>query len=72
MTLTLPVTLALIAACLSLAVFAGWRGAKPWDPHKGVRMTPWRLIMVLSGAAVFLLVIHVGGLLGFVPDQPRG
>lgn len=72
MVLTLPVTLALIAAALALAVFAGWRGAKPWDPRKGVRMAPWRLIMLLSGAAVFVLVIHVGGLLGFVPDQPRG
>jgi len=35
-------------------------------------MAPWRLIMVLSGAVLFVLVIHVGGLLGFVPDQPRG
>jgi len=72
MPLTLPVTLTLIAACLALAVFAGWRGAKPSDPLKGVRMAPWRLIMVLSGAVLFVLVIHVGGLLGFVPDQPRG
>ena len=72
MTLTLPVTLALIAATLTLAVFAGWRGALPSDPAKGVRMVPWRLIMVLSGAVLFVLAIHVGGLLGFVPDQPRG
>lgn len=72
MVLTLPVTLALIAACLALAVFAGWRGARPWDPREGVRMAPWRLIMLLSGAAIFVLVIHVGGLLGVVPDQPRG
>lgn len=71
MTLTLPVTLALIAATLALAVFAGWRGALPSDPAKGVRMAPWRLIMVLSGAVLFVLMIHVGGLLGFVPDQPR-
>ncbi|HZV84018.1 MAG TPA: hypothetical protein VFF48_03440 [Brevundimonas sp.] len=60
----LPVTLALTAAFAALAVFAGWRGARPWDPRRGVRMAPWRLIMVMAGAAVFILLIHVGTLLG--------
>jgi hypothetical protein len=64
----LPVTLALTAACMALAVFAGWRGARPWDPRGGVRMAPWRLIMVMAGAAVFILLIHVGTLLG-VPQR---
>ncbi len=64
----LPVTLALTAAFVALAVFAGWRGARPWDPRRGVRMTPWRLIMVMAGAAVFILLIHVGTLLG-VPQR---
>ena len=65
----LPVTLALTAGCLALAVFAGWRGSRPWDPRRGVRMAPWRLIMLLSGAAVFILVIHLGALLG-MPQRP--
>ncbi len=60
----LTVTLVSTAACLALAVFAGWRGARPWDPRRGVRMAPWRLIMVLSAAAVFILLIHLGALLG--------
>ena len=60
----LPVTLALTVAFVGLAVFAGWRGALPWDPRRGVRMAPWRLIMVLSGAVVFILLIHLGALLG--------
>jgi hypothetical protein len=66
MVLTLPVTLALTGAVLALAVFAGWRGARPWDPREGVRMAPWRLIMVLSGAILFVLVIHLAALAGLI------
>jgi hypothetical protein len=64
----MPLTLALVAAVLALAIFSGWRGALPWDPRKGVRMIPWRLIMVLSGAALLILLVHVGTLLG-VPQR---
>ena len=67
--MNLTVTLALIAACLALAVFAGWRGSRPWEPSKGVRMTPWRLIMLFSGAAAFILGIHLAALLG-APQPP--
>jgi hypothetical protein len=65
----LTLTLVVAAAVLALAVFAGRRGARPWDPRRGVRMIPWRLIMILSGTAVFILLIHVGTLLG-VPQRP--
>lgn len=57
-------TLGLIAGAVALAAFAGWRGARPWDPRRGVRMIPWRFIMVLAGAAVLLLAVHLGALLG--------
>ncbi|WP_420480219.1 hypothetical protein [Brevundimonas sp. FT23028] len=65
----LRLTLILAAAALALTVFAGWRGARPWDPSQKVRMAPWRFIMVMSGAALVLLLIHVGALLG-VPQRP--
>jgi hypothetical protein len=65
----MTLTLALTGAAVALAIFAGWRGARPWDPRRGVRMMPWRLIMLLSGAGVFILVIHLGTLLG-VPQRP--
>ena len=57
-------TLIALGAALTLAVFAGWRGARSWNPAGRVRMVPWRLIMVLAGAAVFVLAIHLGALLG--------
>ncbi|WP_370689262.1 hypothetical protein [Phenylobacterium sp.] len=57
-------TLGLIAAFLAVAVFAGWRGAQPPNPLKGVRMAPYRLIMVTAAAAVLILLVHLVNLLG--------
>ena len=67
--MSLTVTLALLVAALALAVFAGWRGSRPWDPRRGFRMVPWRFIMLLSGAAIMVLAIHIGTLMG-VPQRP--
>lgn len=68
--MSLSVTLALVVAAVALAVFAGWRGALPSQPHRGVRMIPWRLVMVLACALVLLLVVHLAALLGVLPP-PR-
>lgn len=65
----MTLTLALIGTALALGIFAGWRGAQPWDPRRGVRMVPWRLIMLLAGTGIFILLIHLGTLLG-VPQRP--
>lgn len=62
--MTLPVTLGLIATALAIAVFAGWRGAQPPNPLKGVRMAPHRLIMVTAAAAALILLVHLVNLLG--------
>jgi hypothetical protein len=68
--MNLTLTLGLIAAAVALAVFAGWRGAKPAQPHLGVRMIPWRFIMILSAAIVVMLLVHLATLLG-VPQRHR-
>lgn len=67
--MSLPVTLGLIAALVGLTVFAGWRGSLPWNLSRGVRMAPWRMIMLLSAAMVFFLLIHLAALLG-APMRP--
>lgn len=67
--MSLTTTLALLAAAVALAVFAGWRGARPSQPHLGVRMIPWRFVMILAGAVVLLLLVHVAALLG-LPQRP--
>ena len=69
--MSLPLTLTLIAAVLALAVFAGWRGARPSQPHLGVRMVPWRFIMVLSAAALVVLIVHLAAMLG-LPQRGVG
>lgn len=61
---SLTLTLWLLAAALIVAVFAGWRGARPSDFLRP-RMVPWRFIMLLAGTATFLLLVHLGALAGF-------
>ena len=48
-----------IVALLALAVFAGWRGARLPNPHKGPRMVPWRWIMLLSTTAAILVLLEL-------------
>ncbi len=67
--MSLTTTLGLLAAVLALAVFAGWRGALPSQPHRGVRMIPWRPIMVAAAVAAFVLLVHLAALLG-LPQRP--
>ena len=64
--MSMTLTLSLLAATLIVGVFAGWRGARPSDFLRP-RMVPWRFIMLLAGALAFLLMIHVGALLGVTP-----
>ena len=62
--MTFQVTLALAAAFLALAVFAGWRCARPPDFAKGPRLAPWRFIMLLAAAGALLMIVHLANLLG--------
>jgi hypothetical protein len=63
----LAATLIALGAVVAGGVFAGWRGARPWNPAVGgVRMAPWRLIMVLCGAAA----LGEPGRRGSIPERP--
>ena len=66
--MSLTLTLSLLAAALTICIFAGWRGARPSDFLRP-RMVPWRFIMLLAGAMVFLLLVHLGALAGFTRPQ---
>jgi hypothetical protein len=57
-------TLAASAAFLAIAVFAGWRGARPPNPHRGPRLAPWRFMMLLSAAVLMFLLGHLIHLVG--------
>jgi hypothetical protein len=62
--MTVPVTLALICALVGVALFCGWRGARPPDLQRGPRMIPWRLLMVSASTGVMIFVVHLVNLLG--------
>lgn len=57
-------TLWLLGACAALALLAGWRGARPPNPLRGPRLTPWRFLMMLAACAVLVLLVHLVNLLG--------
>ena len=62
--MSFQLTLALAAALLAIAVFAGWRGARPSNPMRGPRMIPWRMIMLLSAACMLPMLVHLLNLAG--------
>ncbi len=59
-----PVTL--IATTLAVAVtgVCGWLGARPPNIHRGPRLFPYRLVMVLGAAFVMLMLAHMLNLAG--------
>ncbi len=65
----LPVTASLLALAIALAVFCGWRGARPWDIRKGPRMMPWRFLMLLSVTFAVVMIVHLLNLVGMTTGQ---
>ena len=62
-------TIIALALCFALAVLFGWLGARPPNPAKGPRLIPYRFLMLLAGAGVLLLLIHVRSLAGLGQDR---
>lgn len=62
--MTVPVTLALIGGLIAIALFCGWRGARPPDLMRGPRMIPWRLLMVSASTGALIFLVHLVNLLG--------
>ena len=60
----LTLTIIAAAAFLILAVFCGWRGARPINVLKGPRMMPWRPMMMVSVIAFMLMMVHLLNLIG--------
>jgi hypothetical protein len=56
-------SLALAGTLLALVVFAGWRGARPPNPHRGPRLMPWRFLMLLGAACLVFVLGHLVRLL---------
>ncbi|MFC3071073.1 hypothetical protein [Phenylobacterium soli] len=67
--MSLSLTLALLAGCVVLGAFCGWRGAAPPNPHKGPRLIPYRFLMALFGAVGLYLTAHVLNLFGVITGR---
>jgi hypothetical protein len=65
----MTLTLATGAGLLGLAAFAGWRGARPPDPHRGPRLVPWRFLMLAAAACLLPILVHLAALLGLRNGQ---
>ena len=65
----LALTLASLFVAVGLGLLCGWRGALPFDPVRGPRLVPWRLLMVTAAVVALLLLTHVATLLGL--KSPR-
>lgn len=60
----LTATIVTAVVLLLLAVFCGWRGARPSNVLKGPRMIPWRPLMMVCVVALMLMLVHMVNLLG--------
>ena len=58
------VTLGLFIGFAAAGAFCGWRGALPSQPAKGVRMIPWRPLMVACAVGALIMLIHLVNLAG--------
>jgi len=65
----LTTTLTATVAGAALVLFCGWRGARPPDLRRGPRMVPWRFLMLLAGAILVLMLVHLAGLAGLAPGR---
>jgi hypothetical protein len=63
-------TLILLGVFAAVAIASGWAGARPYDPHKGPRLMPWRYIMVTAAAGFLLMLVHLVNLLGVTTGRP--
>ena len=68
--MTLPVTLVLMLAAIGLTVFCGWMGARPRDYSKP-RLVPWQFLMLLSAAAVLVMIVGLLNELGITTGTNR-
>ena len=67
--MTLLVTAAFAALAAGLAALCGWLGARPADPHRGVRLMPYRFLMLLFAAGCLAMLVHMANLVGITTGR---
>lgn len=60
------------AMALGACVFFGWRGSRPPDFARGPRMIPHQMLMLLSAAALLVMIVHLINLAGINTGRQAG
>jgi len=60
----MAITLACVALGAGLTALFGWAGARPFDPVRGVRLVPWRFLMMLGATFTLVALVHLVNLMG--------
>jgi hypothetical protein len=61
-------TLVSLILSLGLSLLFGYLGALPPDFKRGVRLIPWRFLMLLAVVVTMVLLVHLLTLLGLKRD----
>lgn len=65
----LGTTLILFFAAVLLCILSGYMGARPPSlKSENVRLIPYRLIMLMTGTAAIILLVHILALVGGNPQ----
>ena len=71
MELTLPLTVILTIVCGLFTALCGYMGSRPMNLHKGPRMVPWTLLMLLAFTVTLFLIVHLLNLIGIQTKPPE-
>ncbi len=62
-------TLGIGVAAAALGALFGWLGARPFEPHRGPRLAPYRFMMLLCAAVVLYMIVHLVNLAGLTTGR---
>lgn len=66
----LTATLAAMAVTAAILGLAFWQAHRPRKDSIRARWIPWRFVMLLAGAALVILLVHVVNLMGVRTGNP--
>lgn len=65
------VTLTGLACCVLFLVYAGYKSGQPYNEERPHRL-PWKLLVILSGFAAAMFIVHIINLFGYETGVDKG
>lgn len=69
--MTWPLTVAAIIADIALLGLAVWQSGRPRKDSLDARWIPWKFVILLAGAFLVYLAVHVANLMGVHTGDPN-